>query len=139
MCFLLLLLLVCLLCWYVTSPVMLVNNFENELSGKERKGEKYSNKDAVTCFWTNFIMSKNYVYISVKGREKRSETKLVREMNVDNSALCGNKGLPKCDRERQEEREAVCINWSGKEGKKTDLNHFDVLLIICCAIIFLTF
>lgn len=70
-------------------------------------------------------------------KEGRTETKRVREMNVDNSVLRGNKRATEKDRKR---RSRVCIRGSRRERKRDrDLNHFDVSLIICCEIIFLTF
>lgn len=80
--------------------------------------------------------------ISVKGRKEETGRDNVREkMNVDNSVLRGSKGLLKCGRERQEEKE-TCVRSRERERQRKghgDLNHFDVSLIICCEIIFLTF
>lgn len=43
-------------------------------------------------------------------------------------------------RQRETGREGLSVSErAGGRERETDLNHFDVLLIICCEIIFLTF
>lgn len=44
----------------------------------------------------------------------------VREMNIDNSVLHGNKELLKCDRERQEENETCMFSRELKERQRSE-------------------